>query len=187
MSSANTPAFPTLSTSRLTLREIQAGDAAAFAELLSYYIVTRFSDLPDAPSPDDCDTLLRGMADLFAAGRGCAWIVEESATATPIGAIRINYILHNWKCGGIGYELQPSRWNCGLMTEALRAVVDCAHSHFELNRLEAWTIAGNVASERVLAKAGFAYEGTQRQRGFFKGAFHDFRMFGRVRSDPPSG
>ena len=29
-----------------------------------------------------------------------------------------------------------------------------------------------------LEKAGFRYEGTLRQKAWFKGAFHDFRMFG---------
>jgi [ribosomal protein S5]-alanine N-acetyltransferase len=71
-----------------------------------------------------------------------------------------------------------------LATEALRAVVVCGHDRFRLNRIEAWTLPGNGASDRVLEKAGFRYEGTLRQRGWFKGAFHDFRMFGRVASDP---
>jgi hypothetical protein len=40
------------------------------------------------------------------------------------------------------------------------------------------------ASDRVLVKAGFNYEGTLKQRAWFKGAFHDFRMFGRVAANP---
>jgi [ribosomal protein S5]-alanine N-acetyltransferase len=60
----------------------------------------------------------------------------------------------------------------------------CGHQHFALNRIEAWTLSGNAASDRVLEKAGFRYEGTQRQKGWFKGSFHDFRIFGRVAQDP---
>jgi ribosomal-protein-alanine N-acetyltransferase len=45
-------------------------------------------------------------------------------------------------------------------------------------------LPGNGASDRVLEKAGFQFEGVFRQKGYFKGAFHDFRMFGRVASDP---
>jgi len=44
--------------------------------------------------------------------------------------------------------------------------------------MEAWTLPGNDASDRVLVKAGFNYEGTLKQKAWFKGAFHDFRMFG---------
>lgn len=176
--------FPALATPRLRLRALGDGDAASFGELLSHYIVTRFSDWPDAPSLEQCERFVATMAEAYEAGRGCGWAIEEQAAGTMIGAIRINYILSDWKCGGIGYELHPAFWNRGFATEALRAVVDCAHRHFGLNRLEAWTLAGNDASDRVLAKAGFAFEGIQRQRGHFKGAFHDFRMFGRIAADP---
>lgn len=39
-------------------------------------------------------------------------------------------------------------------------------------------------SDRVLEKAGFQLEGVQRQRGCFNDAFHDWRLFGRLASDP---
>ena len=70
------------------------------------------------------------------------------------------------------------------MTEALRAVVDHGHQVFRLNRIEAWTLPGNAASDRVLEKAGFRYEDTLRQKARFKGRYHDFRMFGRIATDP---
>ena len=66
------------------------------------------------------------------------------------------------------------------MTEAVRAVTRCGFDHFSLNRIEAWTLPGNAASDRVLEKAGFHYEGTLRQKAWFKNAFHDFRMFGCI-------
>ena len=69
------------------------------------------------------------------------------------------------------------------MTEAVRAVVACGHETFRLNRIDAWTLPGNAASDRVLEKSGFQYEGTLRQKAWFKGAFHDFRMFGRIAAD----
>jgi [ribosomal protein S5]-alanine N-acetyltransferase len=53
-----------------------------------------------------------------------------------------------------------------------------------LSFAEAWTLPGNDASDRVLVKAGFIYEDTLRQRAWFKGKYHDFRMFGRVAGDP---
>ena len=58
------------------------------------------------------------------------------------------------------------------MTEALGVVVPCGHRECRLNRIEAWTLPGNIASERVLEKTGFQYEGTLRQRAWFKEAFH---------------
>jgi len=111
-------------------------------------------------------------------------MIQKRSTGTPLGAIRINRIHRRWRWGEIGYESHPEFWGRGLMTEALRAVVACGHGHFKLNRMEAWTLPGNAASDRVLVKAGFNYEGTLKQKAWFKGAFHDFRMFGRVAADP---
>ena len=70
------------------------------------------------------------------------------------------------------------------MSEAVRAVVRCGHSRFDLNRIEAWTVPGNTASDRVLEKAGFHLEGVQRQKAWFQNAFHDWRLFGRLAVDP---
>ena len=102
----------------------------------------------------------------------------------PHRRVRFNHFDRKAKFGEIGYESHPDFWGRGLMTEALRAVVACGHQVFRLNRIEAWTLPGNIASDRVLEKAGFTYEGTLRQRSWFKGAFHDFRMFGRLANDP---
>jgi ribosomal-protein-alanine N-acetyltransferase len=182
MPSAAKP-FPLLSTQRLTLRAPTLNDAEAFRALLSIADVTRFSNWPDAPTKPQGERFMRWMAKHHASGKGCAWIIEETRSETLIGAIRFNRFDKKWRGGEIGYELHPHFWGKGLMTEAVAAVVTCGHERFKLNRIEAWTLPGNVASDRVLEKAGFRHEGTQRQKAWFKGAYHDFRIFGRVADD----
>ena len=176
--------FPGLTTNRLRLREPMKRDAATLAPLWSHAAVTRFSNMADAPKPAQIERLVAWMVQLHPKGSGCAWIIEDAASATPIGAIRFNRFDKTWRYGVVGYELHPEFWGRGLMTEALRAVVTCGHEVYKLNRIEAWTLPGNPASDRVLEKTGFRYEGTLRQRAWFKGAFHDCRTFGRVTGDP---
>jgi ribosomal-protein-alanine N-acetyltransferase len=168
----------------LKLRAVAPDDTAPFLALMSIPEVTRYSNWPDAPTGDQAHESIKHMSELFSSGNGCAWIIEDLSSAAFIGAIRFNYFQKTWKVGGVGYEAHPVCWRRGLMTEALRAVVGCGHGFFALNRIEAWTLAGNGASDRVLEKAGFRFEGIFRQKGYFKGAFHDFRMFGRVADDP---
>jgi [ribosomal protein S5]-alanine N-acetyltransferase len=172
--------FPKLTTDRLNLRAPTAKDAALLRGLLSIAAVTRFSNWPDAPSQIQCERYARWMSKLHTSGKGCAWLIEDRGSKSFIGAIRFNTFHKKWKHGEIGYESHPDFWGRGLMTEALRAVVACGHGTFKLNRIEAWTLPGNAASDRVLQKAGFQHEGTMRQKAWFKGAFHDFRMFGRL-------
>lgn len=183
MNSAPSSNFPILLTPRLKLRALTLDDAAPFHAILSIPEVTRFSNWPDSPSEEESLRIARNMSELFPSGNGCAWVIEHRSSSAFIGAIRFNYFMTAWKCGGIGYELHPDFWGQGLMTEALREAVTCGHKNFCLNRIEAWTLLGNGASDRVLEKGGFRYEGTLRQRACFKGLYHDTRMFGRVADD----
>jgi [ribosomal protein S5]-alanine N-acetyltransferase len=176
--------FPKLITDRLNLRAPTAKDAALLRDLLSIPAVTRFSNWPDAPSQIQCEGYVGWMSKLNASGKGCAWLIEDRSSKAFLGSIRFNYFQKKWKYGEIGYESHPDFWGRGLMTEAVRAAVACGHETFKLNRIEAWTLPGNAASDRVLEKAGFQHEGTLRQRAWFKGAFHDFRMFGRLSGAP---
>jgi ribosomal-protein-alanine N-acetyltransferase len=178
--------FPALTTTRLSLRAPAPKDAAALHALISIPDVTRFSNWPDAPSKAQIERSLRWMSKIHVSGKGCGWIIEDRRSKRLAGAIRFNSIDKKWKCAEIGYELHPDFWGKGLMTEAVAVVVACGHETFGLNRIEAWTLPGNAASDRVLEKCGFRYEGTLRQKARFKGAFHDFRMFGRLAGDAAS-
>jgi ribosomal-protein-alanine N-acetyltransferase len=151
--------------------------------LLSISDVTARTDIPDSPTRKRSERFVSWMSKLFERGNGCAWVIENRRSKTLLGAIRINEIEKKARCGVIGYELHPGSWGKGLMSEALAAVVVCGHSEFNLNRLEAWTCPGNSASDRVLLKNGFTYEGTLRQKSWFKGEFQDLRMFGRLIDD----
>lgn len=176
--------FPSLATKRLTLRPPTAKDATAFGALLSIPEVTRFSNWPDKPTRAQSERYARWMSKLYASGKGCAWIIEHRSSKSLIGAIRFNSFEKKWNAGEIGYELHPEFWGKGLMSEAVALAVACGHETFGLNRIEAWTLPGNFASDRVLEKSGFRYEGTLRQKAWFKGAYRDFRMFGRIAGDP---
>lgn len=176
--------FPLLVTDRLSLREPDIGDCDDFHGLLQIPDVTRFSDWPDAPKRAQTERSMKWMSEAHAKGKGCAWIMEDRISGRFLGAIRFNRIDRHWKGGEIGYEIHPSVWGKGLMTEAVKAVTRCGFDHFSLNRIEAWTLPGNTASDRVLEKAGFRYEGTLHQKAWFKNAFHDFRMFGCLAGEP---
>jgi [ribosomal protein S5]-alanine N-acetyltransferase len=174
--------FPAFSTDRLRLRAPQMEDAEAFGVLLSLPEVTRYSDIPDSATM--AGRMMRFMVRLHESRKGCGWIIEDATSGVLIGAIRFNHFDRRWRVGVVGYECHPDFWGRGLMTEALRAIVQRGHQEFRLNRIEAWTLLGNPASDRVLEKAGFRYEGTLRQKAYLRDQYHDLRMFGRTAADP---
>ena len=55
----------------------------------------------------------------------------------------------------IGYGIVPSRQGRGYATEALRAMITRAWADPRVRAVVAGTDPGNVASQRVLGKAGF--------------------------------
>jgi len=86
--------------------------------------------------------------------------------------------------GTLGYSIARTEWGRGLATEAVCAVLECVFaSQPELVRIEATTHVDNVASMRVLEKAGFTREARLRQRGCLRGRLHDELIWARFRPE----
>ena len=83
----------------------------------------------------------------------------------------------------IGYALARKYWGQGLMTEAVRAMLDYGFNLLRLNRIEARCDVENIASWRVMEKAGMKFEGVLRQNIFLHGRPRDARMYGILREE----
>jgi ribosomal-protein-alanine N-acetyltransferase len=81
----------------------------------------------------------------------------------------------------IGYWLAEPYWGRGIMTEAVRAIAEYGFTTFEIARIEADVFARNVASARVLEKAGFTLEGVLRNRITKDGGTMDALLYAVVR------
>jgi RimJ/RimL family protein N-acetyltransferase len=64
----------------------------------------------------------------------------------------------------VGYSLMPEWRGRGYATRSVRLVVEWAQRHAGIIRVVAGTAPDNVASQRVLERAGFVREGYQRAR-----------------------
>lgn len=87
----------------------------------------------------------------------------------------------------VGYILSKDYWGQGLMTEALKAVLNYLLQDAGFNRVTARFVTANPASGRVMAKAGMSYEGTFRQAVLHKGQVKDFSVYGILKSDLEKG
>jgi RimJ/RimL family protein N-acetyltransferase len=94
-----------------------------------------------------------------AAEPGCGvFVFREQSTGRFVGRGAIRRI----EIGGreeveVGYAVAADLWGRGLATEMASALVDHASAH-GLADLVAYTEPANVASRRVMEKAGFSYE-----------------------------
>lgn len=176
--------FPTLRTERLQLDAITDGDVPALYEEFSDPEVTRYEDVETFTSQDDAARMLRFIRDRFDQRAGLRWAIRwREGPRTLMGTCGYNTWARNSFTGSIGYDLRRDMWNRGVITEAVRAIVDFGFREMGLNRIEADMMTGNAASARVLEKLGFTEEGVLRQRGVWKGGFHDLRLFSLLRQE----
>jgi len=81
----------------------------------------------------------------------------------------------------IGYWLGEAYWGRGIMTQAVKLMVDYTFANLDIIRLQAGIFSTNPASMRVLEKAGFVKEGIARSAIIKNGVVLDEHCYGLVR------
>ncbi len=148
-------------TARLQLRKPRPDDAATLFRLYAQDAeVTRF--LTWKPY-DDVSISERHIAlciEQFEQGASFPYIISRSSDGDVLGMLSARPGAHGVN---IGYALGRIHWGQGFMTEAVRALIDLALYRLGFFRVEAACDIENVASARVMEKAGMIREGTLRR------------------------
>jgi RimJ/RimL family protein N-acetyltransferase len=152
-----------LQTSRLLLREFTLADVGNLTELDSDPEVMRLltNGRPTPREVIENETLpriLRCYQDL--AGRGW-WAAVERLTGEFVGWFGL-MPLDGGDSGDavLGYRLRRTAWGKGYATEGSRALIRKAFTELGVRRVSAQTMAVNLASRRVMEKAGLTYART---------------------------
>ncbi len=82
----------------------------------------------------------------------------------------------------LGYMLAEPHWGRGIMTDAVKQMVEYAFDTFDITRIFTRPFGNNKASHRVLEKAGFKLEATFVNTVYKNGEFLDERFYA-VRRD----
>jgi RimJ/RimL family protein N-acetyltransferase len=82
------------------------------------------------------------------------WMITTRRERAIIGAIEVRLETQ----ANLGFVLSRRQWNRGYMTEAVRAVLAWAVDREEVERVWALCAVENIASARVLEKAGMERE-----------------------------
>ena len=176
--------FPVLSTKRLTLRAAASKDVAEFHALLSIPEVTRYSNWPDAPNKTQIERSLRWIAKVHASGKGCAWIIKVAGSKGDRRRHSLQQFRQemaqrpDWLRTASGLLGQRPDDGSGPRRGCLRTPDLQVEPHRRLD------LAGQC---RIGPRSGKV--GARRQaapESLVQGAFHDFRIFGRVAGDAMS-
>lgn len=179
--------FPVIKTDRLLLRGFVQADAQAVFDIFSLDEVTIFLDSETMHTFDEAERKVQSRIKIFKEGKGIRWgITLIDQPDIIIGSCGFFLLNPQWFSAEIGYELHPRHWRQGIMTEALKAVIDFGFSDqffFTLNRIEAQTYLFNEPSMNLLSKLGFQNEGVRRECFYWKNQFHDMQCFSLLRRD----
>jgi RimJ/RimL family protein N-acetyltransferase len=178
----------TVATPRLHLRPLEVADAPDVDTILADRLTRRWLPLP-APAPDGagsldgltwCTELVgrhrdRGDGDHYGVLRR-----EDGRLVALLWTSRTDWTARSTE---VSYIVSPSARGFGVAAEAVDALTIALLLEHDFERVELRVAPGNTASRRVAEKAGFVYEGMQRNAGYVHGGRVDLEMWSLVAGD----
>ena len=152
--------FPVIELGDIRLRDLVASDTPEYYKMMSDPETVQYLSDEDIPrNLEEAKEEVRFWGGLFYRRQSVFWAIAEAQTDTFIGTIGYNYWnIHNQRAD-VTYDLKKSHWRRGIMNKALQCVVEFGFEKMALFRIEAHTMPGNIASQKLLEKKGFRKEG----------------------------
>jgi RimJ/RimL family protein N-acetyltransferase len=117
----------------------------------------------------------------FADSSKTAYFIIQKKDGTGMGLI--TYFGQSSGSVTVGYAIEPSEHGKGYGTEALQLMVDYLFLSKEIHRIQANIDPQNRASQRILEKVGFKFEGVSRKNSFVRGHWLDECRYSILREE----
>lgn len=177
---------------RIVIKAMEEGDAAA---LLSLEVRNKdFFQLFTGRRNAAFYTLgsrldwIRQSMEMSREDKAYEFLIRLKDSGEVIGRIMLTEVArYNLQSCWIGYFLDKEHNGKGYMTEAVKLVVNYAFEHLKLHRIEAGVMPHNIASMKVLLKAGFHKEGIARKNVKINGRWEDHQILAIVNEKDGEG
>ena len=176
---------PTLTTSRLRLREIRPADAEAIFATSSDEEAMRFIGRETHRTIEDTRDYMQLQQLRYDERTVIRWgiTLRNDDHDQVIGSCSLHHFDEGYHRAEIGYELNRAYWGQGIMPEAVSAVLTYGFTEMGLHRIEAVIDDANTRSKSLLLKLGFQYEGNLRQRFVSHNGFEDEYYYGLLHDE----
>ena len=153
-----------IETKRLVLRKFSINDAEAmYRNWASDPEVTKYLTWPAHTDVEISKAVLEDWVASYSQKNYYQWaIVVKDNGDDPIGSISAVDMNDDIAMVHIGYCIGRDWWHQGVMSEALKAVMDFFFDEVGANRIESRHDPRNPHSGMVMKKCGMQYEGTLR-------------------------
>jgi [ribosomal protein S5]-alanine N-acetyltransferase len=165
--------FPNLETQRLLLRRIDANDVNEIFALRSNPETMKYIPRPLAKTTEDALEHIAIIDAKIETNEGINWAITLKGDPKLIGLIGHYRIKPENFRAEIGYMLLPEFNGKGIITEAIKEVVNYGFKVMQLHSIEAIIAPENFGSEKVLQKNGFVKEAHLKENEFYEGRFLD--------------
>ena len=150
-----------LETPRLILREYQLSDLPSIHAYASQSLTVRYENWGPNSYLDTQQFLQQTQRTREQTPRYAYELsIERKEDGRQMGGCELAISQENDSIAAIGYVINPIFWNQGYATEVTSALVRFGLKHLRLSHIRATCDSRNVASKRVLEKAGFLLEQT---------------------------
>lgn len=110
-------------------------------------------------------------------------VMELKEAKKFIGLIAITLGKSNFRSAEIWYKVHVDHWNNGYTTEALVEVLRFGFNDLKLHRIEAGCAVKNIASIKVLQKAGMTREGCKQKNLPIRGKWYDSYQYATLEEE----
>ena len=110
------------------------------------------------------------------------WFIVQKKDGTKIGLMNHRLVLPS-RCIELSLGLTPKEQGKGYGTEATQLMVDYLFLSKEIARIQAVINVRNIASQRVVEKAGFQREGTIRKAFLIGEEMDDWYLYSILRDE----
>ena len=149
-------------TKRLHLRKPLLSDAVPiFDQYAQNDEVTKYLTWQPHKNLKETKEFLRRCVNVWKEGTAFPWAIIRKTDQQFLGMIEIVAIDHAGV--NVGYVLAKKFWGKGYIPEALKAIINWAFLQEEIFRVWAFCDTENIASAKVLEKAGMQQEGILRR------------------------
>ncbi|MES3017506.1 MAG: GNAT family protein [Bacteroidota bacterium] len=162
-------------TDRLIIRELTIGDIHDIHDLHSQPATDRFNTLGIPENLSATAALVEKWIAESKQGQRTSYVlcIQLKETSGFVGLIAIVLGKINFRKAEVWYKLHEKHWHKGYASEALSGILKFGFDRLKLHRIEAGCAIENIASVRVLEKAGMTREGMKRKNLPIRGQWKD--------------
>lgn len=152
--------FPELTTERLILRELKESDHELILFLRSDNTVNAFIKRPldrQTKTTEDAIRFIKEIHGYAKSNTSIAWGITLKNHPNIVGTICLWNFSKDRKSAEVGYDLHPNFQGLGIMSAALKLVLDYGFNTLNLDKIEAFTHKDNTSSIKLLERHRFVY------------------------------